>query len=256
MEARAGLLRQGDVSLDDPHLGLGRPPGEAEPERHRPSRMTPSPASSGSSACSKSGRPSPASAVDDPASGRTRRRRQTRRRRTRRPRHRPCRRGRRAPAGATDGRGTDDANPAGAVARKRARPTDAGESSGGSVFGMAQTVVKPPRAAARVPLATVSAVSPPGSRRCACRSHRPGASTSPRPSMPLGGRVRRGRRCARRPPQRRGPHRSRPRVDHAGADDGEGGGRIGQEPEALMRLRRRVPARPSAPGRRSRPAGR
>ena len=110
--------------------------------------------------------------------------------------------------------------------------TDAAESSGGSVLGIAQTVVKPPRAAARVPLATVSAVSPPGSRRWACRSHRPGASTSPRPSS----RSAAGSAAAEMRPfdhgnvaDRIGPVR---RVDHSGADHGEGGGRVGQEPEA------------------------
>ena len=53
----------------------------------------------------------------------------------------------------------------------------------GSVFGMATTQVKPPRAAARLPVSTVSASSRPGWRRWACRSTRPGATTQPPASM-------------------------------------------------------------------------
>src|ERR1022692_3204291 len=47
-------------------------------------------------------------------------------------------------------------------------------SATGSVLAIACTAVYPPRAAAAVPLATVSASSLPGSRRCVCRSTRPG----------------------------------------------------------------------------------
>ena len=42
---------------------------------------------------------------------------------------------------------------------------DAWESIGGLVFGIAQTVVNPPCAAAAVPVAMVSLYSKPGSRR-------------------------------------------------------------------------------------------
>ena len=49
----------------------------------------------------------------------------------------------------------------------------------GEVLAMASTAVKPPRAAAAVPDATVSASSRPGSRRWVCRSTRPGSATSP-----------------------------------------------------------------------------
>src|SRR5271169_3972991 len=57
--------------------------------------------------------------------------------------------------------------------------TDGASSSTGSVFAIAQTVVKPPAAAARVPVAMVSLYSKPGSRRCAWRSTKPGATTRP-----------------------------------------------------------------------------
>ena len=55
----------------------------------------------------------------------------------------------------------------------------------GLVFGMAQTVVKPPRAAARVPVAIVSLYSKPGSRRWQCRSMKPGHTTRPAASTIL-----------------------------------------------------------------------
>ena len=58
---------------------------------------------------------------------------------------------------------------------------------------MQTTEVKPPAAAARVPVAMVSLADWPGSRRCTCRSINPGAITSPRQSIsstPLsGGRI-------------------------------------------------------------------
>ena len=57
------------------------------------------------------------------------------------------------------------------------------------MFGIAQIVVNPPRAAARAAVATVSAASPPGSRRWAWRSHRPGASDEPAAIDPLGARI-------------------------------------------------------------------
>src|SRR6266511_1763398 len=49
----------------------------------------------------------------------------------------------------------------------------------GSLLGIAQTAVNPPAAAARRPVATVSAYSRPGSRRCACRSMKPGSTSKP-----------------------------------------------------------------------------
>src|SRR5262245_51092844 len=49
----------------------------------------------------------------------------------------------------------------------------------GFVLGMGQTAVKPPRAAARVPLSMVSEDSSPGSRRWQCRSMKPGATSKP-----------------------------------------------------------------------------
>src|SRR5690606_22609840 len=65
----------------------------------------------------------------------------------------------------------------------RTKPTAAGSSIGGSVFGIAHTAVKPPARAARAPLAIVSLCSPPGSRRCTCTSMKPGATTSPLTSI-------------------------------------------------------------------------
>ena len=61
--------------------------------------------------------------------------------------------------------------------------TIGGASIAGLVLGIAQTVVKPPRAAAAVPLAIVSLCSSPGVRRCVCRSTNPGATTSPPASI-------------------------------------------------------------------------
>ena len=59
-------------------------------------------------------------------------------------------------------------------------PSTAGAlSGGGSVFGIAQTVVNPPRSAASVSVAIVPFCSKPGSRRCACRSMNPGATMHP-----------------------------------------------------------------------------
>src|ERR1700676_522251 len=52
----------------------------------------------------------------------------------------------------------------------------------GSVLAMQATAVKPPAAAAMVPVATVSLYSWPGSRRWTCMSISPGATTSPEAS--------------------------------------------------------------------------
>src|SRR6516164_4314291 len=49
----------------------------------------------------------------------------------------------------------------------------------GWVLGIEHTTVKPPRAAARVPVSMVSEFSWPGSRRCTCRSIKPGATMKP-----------------------------------------------------------------------------
>src|SRR5271157_3061513 len=53
------------------------------------------------------------------------------------------------------------------------------ESFTGTVLGMAQTEVNPPAAAAAVPVALVSLWACPGSRRCTCRSMKPGATMHP-----------------------------------------------------------------------------
>src|SRR5712664_2584035 len=58
------------------------------------------------------------------------------------------------------------------------RVTDA-LSFTGFVFGMQQTAVNPPRAAARVPVSMVSEDSCPGSRRCTWTSIKPGATIRP-----------------------------------------------------------------------------
>ena len=57
--------------------------------------------------------------------------------------------------------------PRAALARATTSATRPGESIAGSVFGIAQIVVNPPRRAAREPDAIVSDSSKPGSRRCA-----------------------------------------------------------------------------------------
>ena len=60
----------------------------------------------------------------------------------------------------------------------------------GKVLAMHATAVKPPAAAARVPLAMVSLYSKPGSRRCTCMSMKPGHTTLPvasTVSAPAGG---------------------------------------------------------------------
>src|SRR2546427_364841 len=49
----------------------------------------------------------------------------------------------------------------------------------GDVFGMQQTLVKPPATAAAVPVWIVSLYSNPGSRRCTCRSTNPGRTHLP-----------------------------------------------------------------------------
>ena len=64
-------------------------------------------------------------------------------------------------------------------ARWRTASIVAAVSMAGRVLGIAQMVVKPPRAAARAPDAMVSLCSCPGSRRWTWRSTNPGATTSP-----------------------------------------------------------------------------
>src|SRR6266540_7235054 len=66
---------------------------------------------------------------------------------------------------------------------RRMNSTAAAESMGGSVLGMAQIVVQPPRAAASVPVAIVSLCSKPGSRRWQWMSTKPGHIMSPLASM-------------------------------------------------------------------------
>ena len=66
-----------------------------------------------------------------------------------------------------------------ACARSKMKRVTEALSFTGFVFGMQQTAVKPPRAAARVPVSMVSDDSWPGSRRCACKSINPGATIRP-----------------------------------------------------------------------------
>src|SRR6266436_1098107 len=68
---------------------------------------------------------------------------------------------------------------AAAFARSRMKRVTLALSFTGLVLGMQQTAVKPPRAAAFVPVSIVSEDSCPGSRRCACRSIKPGATSDP-----------------------------------------------------------------------------
>ena len=134
-----------------------------------------------------------------------------RRRRTRPPRHPRAHRARPAcsparPAVTAPCASSSTGEPdAAAAARIRARTP--ARRAPASVFGIAQTVVNPPWAAAASPVATVSASSLPGSRRCAWRSMKPGATTTP----PAVDARRPRRRTARSRPRgsRRGP-RSRP----------------------------------------------
>ena len=88
----------------------------------------------------------------------------------------------------------------------RARVVD-----GGEVLGMQTTEVKPPRAAAAVPVAMVSLAAWPGSRKCTCKSIKPGHTTSPCTSI----RSTSGSGLAALPGQRRRffPSRSRTIAD-------------------------------------------
>ena len=52
-------------------------------------------------------------------------------------------------------------------------------SIAGDVFGMQTTEVNPPRAAAAVPVAMFSLAVWPGSRKCTCKSIRPGQTIFP-----------------------------------------------------------------------------
>ncbi len=88
--------------------------------------------------------------------------------------------------------------PATAISAKASSPSastsraTAPESMAGSVFGMATRAVYPPRAAALEADSTVSAISPPGSRRWAWRSTSPGETTQPaasRTTAPFGASI-------------------------------------------------------------------
>src|SRR5262249_9656332 len=81
-----------------------------------------------------------------------------------------------APTGRTRTRSTSRA-------RRVMSSVTARQSFGGCVFGMQQTVVKPPAAAARPPDAMSSLYSWPGSRRWTWRSTKPGSRSAPSSSM-------------------------------------------------------------------------
>ena len=74
--------------------------------------------------------------------------------------------------------GTTSTSPASWPSRQTCSTTPA-VSATGSVLAIACTAVKPPSAAARLPVSTVSASSRPGSRRWVCRSTRPGSAIRP-----------------------------------------------------------------------------
>src|ERR1700720_3856607 len=63
-----------------------------------------------------------------------------------------------------------------AAARSLIHAIVLGLSATGEVFGMQTIVVNPPAAAARAPDSIVSLCVKPGSRRCTCRSIKPGAT--------------------------------------------------------------------------------
>src|SRR3989449_9828996 len=69
-----------------------------------------------------------------------------------------------------------------ARARSRMKRVTEALSFTGFVFGMQQTAVNPPRAAARVPVSIVSEDSCPGSRKWQCKSIKPGAMIRPEAS--------------------------------------------------------------------------
>ena len=116
------------------------------------------------------------------------------------------------------------------------------------MLGIAQIVVKPPCAAARAPLSIVSARSIPGSRRCACRSHRPGAATRPAVRSAAGRseatvgigqdrrRARRGRRLLL----------TGRRIDDPRTRQQEGRRRVVERPEWLIGRAARAPPSASA----------
>ncbi len=68
-------------------------------------------------------------------------------------------------------------------ARRTIRSVTERQSLTGLVLGMQQMVVNPPAAAASVPEAMSSLYSWPGSRRCTCRSTKPGVTILPAQSI-------------------------------------------------------------------------
>ena len=115
-------------------------------------------------------------------------------------------------------------------------------SIAGSVFGIAHTVVKPPRAAARVPDSMSSLYSRPGSRRCACRSTNPGVTTRPFAPISLAPAV------ATVPPTsaiRPSSISTSPLMSSLAA------GSMTRPPRMTMRSLTPAPSRPRAPGARS-----
>ena len=114
---------------------------------------------------------------------------------------------------------------------RRMNPTAAWLSVTGSVFGIAQTAVNPPAAAARAPVAIVSTSSRPGSRRWQCTSMKPGRHDESRAVDRLELRRRRGasrrraaerldrcrRRCSTSPTSRRAAATDRGRGRRAAA---------------------------------------
>ncbi len=220
--------------------------------------MTPSPASSASSACSTSGSPSSASrsmtrravdasAIEAPSSEKPTA-----------PGLRHARQVGGLRAGPPDRRGADHPDPAGAV---RGRPVGDRRRRVEGRFGVRHRADRREPTARRRPSAARDRLGGLAARLAevgvevaqAGRQHEPAAVD------PLGGRIGLPRDDAiddGQVPDLIGPGS---RVDDAGADHGEGwrADRSGSRRiSRLMRLRRRGPGRPSAPGRRSRPGGR
>ena len=220
------------------------------------------PPASASSACSMSGSPSPARSEDHRRAARLGGIGSAivRERRPRRPRPwQPARRAPRRPARRVAAPMTRTRHAA-SRARSTTQPIRARSSSGGSVFGIAQTVVKPPRAAARAPDSIVSAAVVARLAQVGVQVAEAGAATRPRGVDPLA-----RRRAAAPDPMRPSTiARSRTvsvpviRIDDVGRRPGEGWpAHRSRRPKAEGHAAPAAgPAPPSGPGRRSRPGAR
>ena len=160
-------------------------------------------------------------------------------REARRRRHRPARRARRAsrparPAVTAPWTSTRTGDPDAVAAAAGSAPTTDGSSIAGVVLGIRHTVVNPPCAAAASPVATVSASSLPGSRKCACRSTNPGTISDAVGPEAVGVVARRATRTRFEPPvpQRRPRRRPRDRSPGRRSSRGSPGPRRPRRPRA------------------------